>query len=125
VSVVRQRRSSASVTLVLLGAAALTACGQEDETLRRDLYSNKEDCVRDWGDELKCEKPAATGYASGFHSGYWYGPSYRSGQFGSSPQHEAPGTVSQARPGSHSVGTSHVSHGGFGASGAAHGSGGS
>ena len=119
----RQRRSSARVTLVLLGAAALAACGQEEDTLRRDLYSSKEDCVRDWGDELKCEKQPATGYASGFHSGYWYGPSYRSGQYGSSPQHEAPGTVSQARPGSHSVGTSHVSHGGFGASGAAHGSG--
>ena len=121
----RQRRSSARVTLVLLGAAALTACGQDDETLRRDLYSSKEDCVQDWGDELKCENRPATGYAPGFHSGYWYGPAYRSGQFGSSPQHEAPGTVSQARPGSHSVGTSHVSHGGFGASGAAHGSGGS
>ena len=75
----RQRRSSASVTLVLLGAAALTACGQEDETLRRDLYSNKEDCVRDWGDELKCENRPATGYAPGYHSGYWYGPAYRSG----------------------------------------------
>jgi len=111
--------------LVLLGAAALTACGQEDETLRRDLYSSKEDCVQDWGDELKCENRPATGYAPGFHSGYWYGPSYRSGQFGSSPQNEAPGSVSQARPGSHAVGTGHVSHGGFGASGAAHGSGGS
>ena len=121
----RQRRSSASVTLVLLGAAALAACGQEEDTLRRDLYSSKEDCVRDWGDELKCENRPATGYAPGFHSGYWYGPAYRSGQFGSSPQHEAPGTVSHARPGSHSVGTGHVSHGGFGASGAAHGSGGS
>ena len=121
----RQRRSSARVTLVLLGAAALTACGQEDETLRRDLYSSKEDCVRDWGDELKCQNRPATGYAPGFHSGYWYGPAYRSGQFGSSPQNEASGSVSQARPGSHAVGTGHVSHGGFGASGAAHGSGGS
>ena|SRR5690349_16584425 len=121
----RKRRSSARVTLVLLGAAALAACGQEDDTLRRDVYANKEDCVQDWGDELKCEKPPATGYTPGFRPGYWYGPYYRSGQYGSSPRSEPPGTVSQARPGSHSVGTSHVSHGGFGASGAAHGSGGS
>src|SRR5438309_11454540 len=120
----RQRRSSARVTLVLLGAAALAACGQE-ETLRRDLYSSKENCVQDWGDELKCENRPATGYAPGYHSGYWYGPAYRSGQFGSSPQHEAPGSVSQARPGSHAVGPGHGSHGGFGASRAAHGSRGS
>jgi hypothetical protein len=111
--------------LVLLGAAALTACGQEDDTLRRDLYSSKEDCVRDWGDELKCEKPPATGYVSGSHFGYWYGPSYRSGQYGSSREDQPSGTVSQARPGSHSIGTGHVSRGGFGASGSAHGSGGS
>jgi uncharacterized protein YgiB involved in biofilm formation len=121
----RRRRSSARVTLVLLGAAALAACGQEDDTLRRDVYANKEDCVQDWGDELKCEKPPATGYTPGLRSGYWYGPSYRSGQYGSAPRNEPSGTVSQARPGSHSVGTSHVSHGGFGASGVAHGSGGS
>jgi uncharacterized protein YgiB involved in biofilm formation len=122
---IRQRKSSARVTLVLLGAAALAACGQEDETLRRDLYSSKEDCVQDWGDELKCEKQPPTGYSSGFHSGYWYGPYYRSGQYGSDPQSQPAGTVSRARPGSHSVGTNHVSRGGFGASGAAHGAGGS
>ena len=121
---VRQRRSSARVTLVLLGAAALAACGQE-ETLRRDLYSSKEDCVQDWGDELKCEKQPGATYTPGGRFGYWYGPSYHSGQYGSSPQSERAGTVSQARPGSRSVGTSHVSHGGFGASGAAHGAGGS
>lgn len=121
----RPRRSSARVTLVLLGAAALAACSQEDDTLRRDLYSSKEDCIKDWGDQYKCEEQPATGYTPGFRSSYWYGPSYRSGQYGSSPHSEPPGTVSQARPGSHSVGTSHVSRGGFGASGAAHSSGGS
>jgi hypothetical protein len=121
----RPRRSSARVTLVLLGAAALAACGQEDDALRRDVYASKDDCVQDWGDELKCEKQPAPGFTSGGRSGYWYGPSYGSGQYGSSSRSEPPGTVSQSRPGSHSVGTSHVSHGGFGASGAAHASGGS
>lgn len=121
----RPRRSSARVTLVLLGAAALAACGQEDDTLRRDLYSSKEDCIKDWGDQYKCEEQSATGYTPGFHSNYWYGPAYRYGQYGSTSRNGAPGTVTEARPGSHSVGTSHVSRGGFGASGAAHGSGGS
>jgi hypothetical protein len=122
---VRQRRSSARVTLVLLGAAALAACGQEDATLRRDIYSSKEDCIQDWNDELKCEQQPASGSASRFHSGYWYGPYYRSGQYGSSSRSEQAGAVSPARPGSHSVGTGHVSHGGFGGSGAAYHSGGS
>lgn len=121
----RKRRSSSRVTLVLLGAAALAACGQDEDTLRRDVYVNKEDCIQDWGDELKCEMQPGPGSTSGGRSGYWYGPSYGSGQYGSSQRSEPAGTVGQARPGSHAVGTSHVSHGGFGASGAAHGSGGS
>lgn len=121
----RPRRSSARVTLVLLGAAALAACGPEDDALRRDLYASKDDCVHDWGDELKCEQQPSQGYASGGRAGYWYGPFYRGGQYGSSPQSEPPGTVSQARPGSRSVGTSHVSYGGFGAGAATHGSSGS
>jgi len=122
---IRQRKSSARVTLVLLGAAALAACGQEDESLRRDLYASKDDCVQDWGDELKCEPQTSTENSFGFRSAYWYGPIYRSGQYGSDPQIQPAGTVSRARPGSHSIGTSHVSRGGFGASGAAHGHGGS
>jgi len=121
----RPRRSSARVTLVLLGAAALAACSQEDETLRRDLYSSREDCIKDWGDQFKCEEQPAAGYTPGFHQSYWYGPAYRYGQYGSTSRNSAPGTVTEARPGSHSIGTSHVSRGGFGASGAAHGSGGS
>ena len=123
----RPRRSSARVTLVLLGAAALAACSQEDETLRRDLYASREDCIKDWGDQYKCEEQPGAGHTSGYHPGlsYWYGPAYRYGQYGSTSRSEAPGTVTEARPGSHSIGTSHVSRGGFGASGAAHGSGGS
>jgi uncharacterized protein YgiB involved in biofilm formation len=123
----RPRKSSARVTLVLLGAAALASCGQQESTLRRDLYANKEDCLKDWGDELKCAEqaaPASTG-TGGYHGGYWYGPFYRSGQFGSSSVSRPHGTVDSARPGSHAVGTSHISRGGFGASGAAHASGGS
>jgi uncharacterized protein YgiB involved in biofilm formation len=122
----RPRKSSPRVTLVLLGAAALASCGQQESTLRRDLYGNKEDCLKDWGDELKCAEQSAPAHGGrGYHGGYWYGPFYRSGDYGSSPISRPHGTVDSARPGSHAVGTSHISRGGFGASGAAHASSGS
>jgi uncharacterized protein YgiB involved in biofilm formation len=120
------RKSSRQVTLVLLGAATLVACSQDDRILRRDVYASKDACVADWGDAVKCE-PSQSPVTSpgGFHGFYWYGPAYRSGQFGSSPTEAQPGTVEGPRPGSHAAFTSHVSRGGFGASGAAHGFGGS
>jgi uncharacterized protein YgiB involved in biofilm formation len=113
------RKSSRQVTLVLLGAAALVACSQDDP-MQRDVYASKDDCVADWGDEVKCEPSTVTPH-SGFHGLYWYGPAYRSGQFGSA--NAPPGAVDAARPGSHAIFSSHVSRGGFGATGAAHGSG--
>jgi hypothetical protein len=118
----RPRKSSSRITLVFLGAAALAACGQEGNALRRDVYASKDDCLKDWGDELKCEEQSARTPSSGSHGGYWYGPMYRSGQFGSSAYSRPRGSVDSARPGSRAVATSHVSHGGFGASGAAHAS---
>ncbi len=121
---IRPRKSSGHVTLVLLGAATLVACSQDDQTLRRDIYARKDDCVADWGNETKCEQTPVATHGSAGHGAYWYGPAYRSGQFGSNPANGAPGTVDSARPGSHAIGTSHVSHGGFGSTGAAHGSGG-
>ena len=54
----RTRRRSAQITLVLMGAAALTACGNRDDQ-RRDLYASRQDCVQDWGDEKKCEQAPA------------------------------------------------------------------
>src|SRR5438132_1065633 len=73
----RTRRRSAQITLVLLGAAALAGCG-DDDSGRRDLYASKQDCVQDWGDEKKCE-PAPPGTTSSRpHSGggYFWGPAY-------------------------------------------------
>ena len=46
----RTRRAPASITLVLIGSAALTGCG--DETARRDIYRTGVDCQQDWGDDL-------------------------------------------------------------------------
>jgi uncharacterized protein YgiB involved in biofilm formation len=121
----RNRKSSASVTLVLVGTAALAGCGQQDETLRRDVYASRNDCVQDWGDEQKCEAQAAGATSGGSHGTFFLGPSYRPGQFGSSASNRPIGTVDAARPGSHAIATSHISRGGFGSTGASHSSGGS
>ena len=47
----RVRRSSGRVTLVLIGAAALTATlsGCAKNEVRRDVYASKQDCLADWG----------------------------------------------------------------------------
>ena len=116
----RTRRRSARITLVLLGVAALAACN--DDARQRDLYASKQDCVKDWGDETKCEvAPASsTGGRTGTH--YW-GPSYSRGTYRASSGTSV-GSVSAPRSGSHAVGTSSVSRGGFGSSASSHSSGG-
>ena len=115
----RPRKSSTRVTLVLIGAAtALSGCGSStdsDAMLRRNLYASKEDCVADWGDPKDCEQSAAP--ANGGRTGrVWFGPSYSygAGHAGTSAGHSA-----------HSIGSTSISRGGFGASGHAHSSGGS
>jgi len=43
------RRSTATLTLVLIGATALHGCGNdEEETATRDVYKSRADCQRDW-----------------------------------------------------------------------------
>ena len=118
----RTRKRSARITLVLLGAAALTACGNNDE--QRDLYSSKQDCVKDWGDETKCESAPASATNGRTHSGggYFWGPmysgsSYRSGSSTSS-------SLGSVRSGSRAVGSSSISRGGFGSGASSHSSGG-
>ena len=108
----RSRKSTATITLVLIGAA-LHGCGGSDENAMRDVYRTQADCKRDWGDDdKKCERQT-----SGTHSGYYYGPSYgRSGV--SSGSNLAP------RSGSNAVSSTSVSRGGFGSSASAHSSGG-
>jgi len=120
----RKRRRSARITLVLLGtAAALAACGDNDDD-RRDLYASKQDCVQDWGDEKKCEQAPAGTTSSRPHSGagYWWGPTYSSSQYrtGSSPSSSTGWTA--ARSGSRAVASSSFSRGGFGSSGSSHSS---
>lgn len=108
------RKSSARVTLVLIGMAALSGCGGDDT--RRDVYKSREDCLADWGNKPEdCQRAAQGNHAA---SGFWYGPAYayRSGGSGAA-------WTSRAALGNRSVGSTAatpgtgISRGGFGASG--------
>ena len=102
-----RRRASASITLVLIGTAAISGCGEDPPATARDLYRSRADCQVDWGEDArKCEA-----VSSGPHSGYWYGPHYNTART----------TTDIARPGSRAMST-HVSRSGFGSSASAHGS---
>jgi uncharacterized protein YgiB involved in biofilm formation len=103
----RQRRSSASITLVLIGtAAALYGCGEE--TSRHDVYRTRADCLQDWNQDSKCDP-----VRSGPHTGFYYGPGVRSsGDAG----------TGLPRTGSHAVASANVPRGGFGATGSSHAS---
>lgn len=113
----RTRKSSARVTLVLVGMAAVAGCSREPET-KRDVYASKEDCLADWANKPEDCTPATDRPR---HSGggfFFYGPSYpMSGWRGNA------WTGSGARSGSHAVGStapahsSSISRGGFGSSG--------
>ena len=103
----RIRKSSGHVTLVLIGAAALTAglsgCSKED--VRRDVYASKADCLADWGNTPTDCEPAydrPTGNAGTTH---YYGRPY-----------SYSGGSSASRSG-RTIGSSNVSRGGFGGSG--------
>ena len=106
----RRFRKSGHITLVLIGAATLTACGGDDT--RRDVYKSREDCLADWGNKPEDCKPATEARHHGL--GYFYGPAYiyHSGGSGSA--------WTRGSRASHAIGsTSHgsVSRGGFGSTG--------
>lgn len=66
------RKRSAAITLVLAGS--LAGCG--DPEAQRDVYTNVENCRKDWGDSADCSRVTDGGHSSS----YFYGPRY----FGSS-----------------------------------------
>jgi uncharacterized protein YgiB involved in biofilm formation len=120
----KRRRSSSSITLVLVGASALSACGdspQSTETMQRDMYASKADCIQDWGaDPAKCEPAKST---SSTRTGSYWGPAYSRGAYGGSNSTHADGTTtSDSRPGSRAIGTAYVSRSGFGSSSSSHSS---
>jgi hypothetical protein len=95
------RRRSLQVSLVLMGALAVTSYGESQNY----LYTSRKDCVDDWGDGQDCrEVPAGSGGHYG--SSRYYGPRYGSGG----------GRMTR------SVGVGTISRGGFGSLGSFHGS---
>ncbi|MEO8752627.1 MAG: hypothetical protein ABI624_08110 [Casimicrobiaceae bacterium] len=101
----RPRKSSACVTLVLLGAAALSGCGDSPSGSRRSAYASKEECLADWGDPKDCEQ-RETRSSSGTHSGYYWGPSSSRFNSGSSRSSSSSGGHSVSRGGFGSHGSS-------------------
>ena len=107
------RKSSARVTLVLIGLAALTGCSDEE---RRDVYRTREDCLADWGNKPEDCTPASEPRHAG--TGFWYGPMYANRPGGGSSWMGRGGSSSSRSIGSSSSGSSSsVSRGGFGSSG--------
>ena len=49
----RTRRSTTTLTLVLISGAALQACGNDEPPATRDVYRSEADCHRDWGDDTR------------------------------------------------------------------------
>lgn len=106
----RPRKSSACVTLVLIGAAALAGCGGDTSSNRRSAYASKEECLADWGDPKDCEERPRSSSGSrtwGPTAGAWH--SYSSGRSSSS-------STSRSPAGRSSSGGS-TSRGGFGSHG--------
>jgi uncharacterized protein YgiB involved in biofilm formation len=104
----RNRKSSGRVTLVLIGAAALTAglAGCSKEEVRRDVYASKADCLADWGNTPKDCEPAYDRPTGNGATTHYYGRPYSYSGGSSSPSRS-----------SRTIGSSTVSRGGFGSSG--------
>jgi hypothetical protein len=103
----RPRKSSACVTLVLLGAAALAGCGDSNAPNRRAQYATKEACLADWGDPAECEQQVAPSTGSSSSGHYYWGPrggysgSTRSGSSSSSSSSSSGHSISRGGFGSH------------------------
>ena len=104
----RIRKSSGHMTLVLIGAAALTAglTGCSKEEVRRDVYASKTDCLADWGNSAADCTPAYDRPTGNGATTHYYGRPYSYSGGSSSP----------SRSGK-TIGSSTVSRGGFGSSG--------
>jgi len=104
----RNRKSSGHVSLVLIGAAALTAglAGCSQEEVRRDVYASKADCLADWGNTPKDCEPAYDRPTGNGATTHYYGRPYS----------YSGGSTSRSHSG-RTIGSSTVSRGGFGSSG--------
>jgi hypothetical protein len=101
---VRPRKSSACVTLVLIGAAALAGCSDNSTSGRRGAYATREACLADWNDPRDCDEQQATD-DNGRRYRYW-GHSGGGGGHGGGYGGSGGGSTGHG-----------ISHGGFGSHG--------
>jgi uncharacterized protein YgiB involved in biofilm formation len=89
----RPRKSSASVRLAFMGAAAATVlvtpgCGED---VQRNRYGSQAECVADYSDaQCRPDYPVGGGYRPGMSTGY-YGPWYRSNAAARGAEDPGPG----------------------------------
>jgi hypothetical protein len=113
------RRSSSRITLVLIGAAALSGCGSDEE--KRDLYASREDCLADWSNKPEDCTPATESQHR--NRGFFYGPIYSGSRSSSSWGSGTGSSRASGSTSSRSIGsTGSSSRGGFGSSGHSSGS---
>ena len=75
-----RRRSSARITLVLIGSAAMARDLDSRITeLVSDHYASREECAADWGAPEYCERVNVTGASSSGGHVYFRGPTYYPG----------------------------------------------
>ena len=113
-----RRRSSAQITLVLIGTAAFVGCSQESTSMQRDQYASLEDCAADWGRPESCERVQTSGIPGGL---LFWGPAYalsaRNNALNDARRGASPNFADRARQG-RAIGSSPAptSRGGFGSS---------
>ena len=111
------RKSSAHITLVLIGAAALggTLGGCAKEDIRRDVYASKQDCLADWGNTPQDCEPAYDRPTGNGAITHYYGRPYvyHGGSSGIGSTVGSSGSAHSSR----AISSSSVSRGGFGSSG--------
>ena len=124
-------KRSREIVLALIASVSLTACGPDTQTTQRDMYKNRDDCVKDWN-ENECEdstdKSGARWY-SGPHYYYMGSSPFYYPRSGADPV-AATGTsrfsgASPLAPSSRAsfASAQTISRGGFGGTGSSFGSG--
>jgi uncharacterized protein YgiB involved in biofilm formation len=74
-----RRRSSARITLVLIGSAAMAGCSPSPTDIVSDHYASREECAADWGAPAYCDRVSVAGAGGSGGQVYYRGPTYYAG----------------------------------------------
>ena len=123
-------KRSREIILALIASASFTACGSSTQTTQRDMYKNRDDCVKDWN-ETECEESSdkqGSRWFAGPHYYFMGSLPYFFPRGGSDPvaatgTSRFAGTSSMASSSRASfAASSSITRGGFGGSGSSFGS---